>query len=153
MNPVPGHARNSGGGTGGPKTGGAKTMNVLQIVLFALVGAFLVALLRDIAPTVGFALTLMVAATLFLVALSKVAGILAPVERLASEADVNIVFFATVVKIIGIAYVAEFGAGIARDAGVEAVAGKIELVGKLFIVALAVPILSAVVDTVTRLLP
>lgn len=128
-------------------------MNILQIVLFAIVGAFLIALLRDIAPTVGFALTLLVAAALFFVALSKVTGILAPIERLASEADVNIVFFATVVKIIGIAYVAEFGAEIARDAGVDAVASKIELVGKLFIVVLAVPILSAVVDTVTHLLP
>ena len=128
-------------------------MTMLQIVLFALAGAFLIAVLREWAPQAGFLATLLLAAVLFLFALQKLTGVLAPIERLASEANVNVLFFATIVKIIGIAYIAEFGAEIARDAGVGSVAGKIELVGKLFIVALAVPILTAVVDTVGHLLP
>jgi stage III sporulation protein AD len=76
-----------------------------------------------------------------------------PLERLAAQADVNVLFFATVLKVIGIAYIAEFGAQIARDAGVGTVAGKIELFGKLSIIVLAIPIVTAVVDTVQHLLP
>ncbi len=128
-------------------------MSILQVVSFALVGAFLVAIIRQAAPQTAFLLSLLVAAVLFALGLQKVTGILAPIARMASEADVNTLFFATVIKIIGIAYIAEFGAQIARDAGVESIAGKVELVGKLFIVVLAIPILTAVVDTVSHLLP
>jgi len=128
-------------------------MNILQIVLFGIVGALLLTSVRELAPQVSFLLTLLISAVLFLIALQRVAGILVPIERLAALADVNVLFFATIIKIIGIAYIAEFGAEIARDAGVGSIAGKIELVGKLAILVLAVPIVTAVVETVTHLLP
>ncbi len=128
-------------------------MDILQIVLFATVGALLIMAIREMAPQVSFLLSLTIAVILFLIALQKVTGVLVPIEKLAALADVNILFFATIVKIIGIAYVVEFGAQIARDAGVTSIASKIELVGKLFIIILAVPIITAVVDTVQHLLP
>ncbi|PWI58793.1 stage III sporulation protein AD [Sulfoacidibacillus thermotolerans] len=128
-------------------------MSILQIVLFGLVGALLITSIREMAPQIAFWITLIVSVFLFLIALQKLTGLLAPIEKLAELANVNVLFFATIVKIIGIAYIAEFGAEIARDAGVSAIAGKIELVGKLAILVLAVPIVTAVVQTVTHLLP
>lgn len=128
-------------------------MSVLQTVLFAVVAAMLVMVIREFAPQFSFYLTLLVVAVLFLFVLQKVTGLLVPIERLAELANVNVVFFATVLKIVGIAYVAEFGAQIARDAGVASIAGKIELFGKLAIMVLAVPIITAVVETMVHLLP
>jgi stage III sporulation protein AD len=121
--------------------------------MFAVVAAMLVMAIREMAPQVSFYLSLFVAAILFLAVMQRVIGLLVPIERLAEAANVNVVFFATVLKIIGIAYVAEFAAQIARDAGVVSIAGKIELLGKLSIIVLAVPIITAVVDTMTHLLP
>ncbi len=56
-------------------------------------------------------------------------------------------------KIIGIAYVAEFGAQIVRDAGQESIASKIELAGKIFILVLAIPIINVIIETLLGLLP
>ena len=39
------------------------------------------------------------------------------IERVASEAKVSNVYVETLLKIIGIAYIAEFGAQITKDAG------------------------------------
>ena len=128
-------------------------MNLFQTIMFAVVAAMLVMAIREMAPQVSFYLSLFVAAILFLAVMQRVIGLLVPIERLAETANVNVVFFATVLKIIGIAYVAEFAAQIARDAGVVSIAGKIELLGKLSIIVLAVPIITAVVDTMTHLLP
>ncbi len=128
-------------------------MNLFQTIMFAVVAAMLVMAIREMAPQVSFYLSLFVAAILFLAVMQRVIGLLVPIERLAEAANVNVVFFATVLKIIGIAYVAEFAAQIARDAGVVSIAGKIELLGKLSIIVLAVPIITAVVDTMTHLLP
>jgi len=128
-------------------------MTITHIVLFGVVGAMLIMTIREVAPQVSFLLTLVVAVALFAVAIGRLAGILVPIERLAQEADVNTLFFSTVVKIIGIAYLVEFGAQVARDAGAGSIAAKLELVGKLFILVLALPIMTAVVDAVAHLLP
>ena len=50
----------------------------------------------------------------------------------------------TLLKIIGIAYIAEFGAQITKDAGQGAIASKIELAGKILILVMAIPILTVV---------
>lgn len=128
-------------------------MTIAHIVLFAVVGALLIMAIREMAPQVSFILTLVVAVTLFVIALQRLTGVLVPIEKLAAEADVNTLFFSTVIKIIGIAYLVEFGAQIARDAGVHSIAAKLELTGKLFILVLAIPIMTAVVDAVSHLLP
>ncbi|MCY0901747.1 MAG: stage III sporulation protein AD [Firmicutes bacterium] len=128
-------------------------MTITHIVLFGVVGAMLIMTIREVAPQVSFLLTLVVAVALFAVAITRLTGVLVPIERLAQEADVDTLFFATVVKIIGIAYLVEFGAQVARDAGAGSIAAKLELVGKLFILVLAMPIMSAVVDAVAHLLP
>lgn len=56
----------------------------------------------------------------------------------------------TILKIIGIAYIAELGANLTKDAGLSSVAAKIELAGKIFILLLAIPIISAVAEAILR---
>jgi stage III sporulation protein AD len=60
------------------------------------------------------------------------------------------VYFTTVLKVVGIAYLAGFGAEICRDAGESATAGKLELAGKVIILITALPVLIAVLETITR---
>ncbi len=74
-------------------------------------------------------------------------------KKLASDANINLVYVETILKIIGIAYIAEFGAQITRDAGQSAIAAKIELAGKIIIITIAIPILKVIIETVLRLLP
>jgi stage III sporulation protein AD len=73
--------------------------------------------------------------------------------ELAAKSNVDMIFLQTILKIIGIAYIAEFGAQIVRDAGQEAIASKIELAGKILIMVLAIPIITVIVETVLNLLP
>lgn len=74
-------------------------------------------------------------------------------ERLATNANLNMVYVETILKIIGIAYIAEFGAQITRDAGQGAIAAKIELAGKVLILVMAIPILTVLIETIISLLP
>ncbi len=62
-------------------------------------------------------------------------------------------YLETILKIIGIAYITELGANVTRDAGLNSIAGKIELAGKIFILLLAIPIISAVVEVILNFLP
>lgn len=75
------------------------------------------------------------------------------VEKIATNANVNTVYIETILKIIGIAYIAEFAVQITKDAGQGSIASKIELAGKIIILAMAVPILTVLVETILKLIP
>ena len=53
---------------------------------------------------------------------------------------------------IGITYVAEFSSGICKDAGYQTIAVQIEIFGKLMILVLSMPILTALLDTIREFL-
>ncbi len=75
------------------------------------------------------------------------------VERIAANANVNLIYVETILKIIGIAYIAEFGAQITKDAGQGAIASKIELGGKILILTMAIPILTVIIETILSMIP
>ncbi|GAF13664.1 stage III sporulation protein AD [Bacillus sp. JCM 19046] len=98
-------------------------------------------------------MTMFVGAFIFLFLIDEIAQMIALISELAENANIHIVYLQTILKIIGIAYIAEFGAQIAKDAGQGAIASKIELAGKIFILVLAIPIIKAVIEMIIALLP
>ncbi|MBA9027391.1 stage III sporulation protein AD [Peribacillus huizhouensis] len=90
---------------------------------------------------------------IFLVLVDKIYEIIAMLEKLAVNANVNMVYLETILKIIGIAYIAEFAAQITKDAGQGSIASKIELSGKILILAMAIPILTVIIETIIQLIP
>ena len=52
------------------------------------------------------------------------------------------VYFTAVMKVVGVAYITQFGAEILRDGGEGAIALKVELAGKVFILGLTLPIVT-----------
>lgn len=127
-------------------------MSVLALVGFALIAVVALVVLRPVRPEIAALLSLAAAALIFAALLPKIAQILALLEDLAGRGGVDNAYLAAVLRIVGVAYIAEFGAQIARDAGEGAIAAKVELGGKVLILALAVPILLSILQLILRLL-
>lgn len=98
-------------------------------------------------------LVVFVGCVIFLFLIDQIYEIIRMLEKIALNASVNMVYVETILKIIGIAYIAEFGAQITKDAGQGAIASKIELGGKILILAMAIPILTVIIETVISLIP
>ncbi|MBO9605629.1 MAG: stage III sporulation protein AD [Paenibacillaceae bacterium] len=128
-------------------------MEIIQVVGLGLLAAVLALIVKEQKPVFAFLLAAFTGIVIFLFLLGKMASVLEVLEDLAIHAKVDPVFLKTVLKIIGIAYIAEFGAQIVRDAGQDAIAGKIELAGKILIMVMAIPIIKVVVETVINLMP
>lgn len=126
---------------------------MLQIVSIGLIATFLVVLLKEHKSSVAFLLTVFVGCVIFLFLIDQISAILRMLQKIASDTNVNMVYFETILKIIGIAYIAEFASQISKDAGQGAIASKIELGGKILILAMAIPILTAIIETVIGLIP
>ena len=56
-------------------------------------------------------------------------------------------------RIVGITYLAEFAADLCRDAGFSAVAGQVELAGKLTIMAVSLPVIIGLLEALEGFLP
>lgn len=90
---------------------------------------------------------------IFLFLVDQIYEIIQMLQKIAVNAHVNLIYVETILKIIGIAYIAEFAAQITKDAGQGAIASKIELGGKILILAMAIPILTVMIETIIQLIP
>lgn len=113
----------------------------------------MVLVIQDQKPAFAFMLTVFVGAMIFIYLIGQIQQVLIMMQRLAMNAHLNMVYVETILKIIGIAYIAEFGAQITKDAGQGSLASKIELAGKVLILVLAIPIMTAIIKTVIGLIP
>ena len=84
---------------------------------------------------------------IFFYGVSKLESILETVRQLQSYIKLNPIYLTTLMKMVGITYVAEFASGICKDAGFGALGGQIEIFGKLSILAVSMPILLALMET------
>jgi stage III sporulation protein AD len=126
---------------------------MLQITGVALIGAFLAMIIKEQKPNLAFLLVVFVGSSIFLFLVDKIYEIIQMIQQLATNANVNMVYLSTVLKIIGIAYIAEFTSQITKDAGMGAIASKIELAGKILILTMAIPILSVIIESVIQMIP
>lgn len=128
-------------------------MDIIQIVGLGIVTTFLALILNQQKSSYTMLLVVFVSSVIFLMLLEQISNILEMVTSLAKQANVNMIYIDTLLKIIGIAYIAEFGAQITKDAGQGSLASKIELGGKILIMAMAIPILTVVIETIIGFLP
>lgn len=109
--------------------------------------------MRPRAPQFAMMVGLLAGIILLLTVVKNIEPVIRTLSDMANAAKVDHGFLSTVLKIIGIAYIVEFAAQVARDAQEGALAGKIELAGKVGIVVLALPIITDVVQSLVHLLP
>ncbi|MFV8827958.1 stage III sporulation protein AD [Alkalihalobacterium sp. APHAB7] len=129
------------------------TIEIIQIVGLGLITTFLALVVKEQKPTFAFLLTVFVGILIFLFIIDEIVKVVTMLEDIAKSANINMVYVQTILKIIGIAYIAEFGAQIAKDAGQAAIASKIELAGKILILVMAIPILTSIIEMIISLIP
>jgi stage III sporulation protein AD len=128
-------------------------MEIIQIVGLGLIATVLILVVREQKPMFAFLLAAFTGLFIFLYIIGRIDAVISMLEQLAEKTGIPSIYLRTILKIIGIAYIAEFGAQIVRDAGQEGIASKIEFAGKVLILVMAVPIIHVIVETVLGLMP
>ena len=101
-----------------------------------------------------YSLYISIAACILILVLgiSKLEVILDATRKLQEYIQLNKSYVGILIKIIGITYVTEISASLCKDTGYQAVGEQIELVGKLTILAISMPIMLAILDTINSFL-
>ena len=127
-------------------------MEVMRIVGIGLIGAIVSILLRNSKPEFSMLIPVVVSFTVLACAMPYLIRITEELSRMASSAGINSSYMRIVIKVIGISYLVCITAELCKDAGENAIAAKIELGGKLIILAMAIPIINSLLNLVKEII-
>lgn len=117
-------------------------MDIFKIIGVGLAGGILSVTIKQYKKEYAVLVGLVtVTAILFLTA-DTLLDVVGQISLLTEKSGVDARYFTAVIKVTGVAYITQFGAEILRDGGEGAVALKVELAGKIFILGLTMPIIT-----------
>lgn len=122
-------------------------MTVVTISIIGLAAVLLAVQLKGVKSEFGIYMVVCAGFLIFFYGMGKLETILETMEKVQSYIKINTVYLGTLMKMVGITYVAEFASGICKDAGYGSVGTQIEIFGKLSILAVSMPILPALMET------
>ena len=127
-------------------------MDILKIAVLGIVGTLLGIMLKEQKKEYELFATLGVSLCIFYFIMSKLQMVVSVINRMQDYVELDTQYIAILVKMIGITYVSEFSANLCKDAGYQAVAGQIEMFGKLSILVISMPVILVLLETVGEFL-
>ena len=127
-------------------------MSVLTIGILGIAGALLAVELKGLKGEYGIYLVAAVGLVIFFYGITKLKTVIETIRQVQSYIRLNRMYLEVLLKMIGSTYIAEFSSGICKDAGYGSLGSQIEIFGKLSVLAVSMPILLALLDTVQQFL-
>lgn len=128
-------------------------MDILKIVGVGIVATTLSVVLKQQKPEFAIQVSIVTGLVILSFVIEELSYVIKVLEDLSRRADLDSLYFSTVVKVVGIAYIAEFGSQVSKDAGESSIASKIELGAKIIIMMMSIPILMAILDLIIKIIP
>ncbi|HWT27861.1 MAG TPA: SpoIIIAC/SpoIIIAD family protein [Mobilitalea sp.] len=125
---------------------------MLQVAAIGIIAIMLAIIFKKTKEEMSLFISIAACILILLWGISKIEVILDAVNELQGYIKINKAYVGILIKIIGITYVTEFSSSLCKDSGYQAIAEQIELVGKLTILAISMPIMLALLDTINNFL-
>lgn len=125
---------------------------LVKVAFLGMAGVLLAVQFKGQKPEYGIYIGLAISILIFGYSMRQVGIVTAQFGKLRSYLGGAESYLTILLKVIGITYICEFSAGICKDAGYQAVAGQIEVLGKLSVMFAGLPILFAVIDQIQNFL-
>ena len=122
-------------------------MTIIQAAVLVITAVALAVQLKPLRQEYSVYLILAAGLVIGFLSISRLELILDTVRAIGSQIRVKNIYLGTLLKMVGITYIAEFASGICRDAGFSALGTQVEMFGKLSILAVSAPVLQALLET------
>lgn len=121
---------------------------MIRIILAGAAAAIFALWIRPLKPEYGTFLSLGAMLLLFGAAVSQLDSILSLIRDLADATGLDSVYFKILLKIMGLAWISQLASDICKDAGCGSISRQIDIYGKLLILSVSLPVVTALVDTI-----
>lgn len=127
-------------------------MEIIRISVVGIAGVFLAILLKQVRPEYSLYITMAAGVAILFYSAGKLSYLLSSLRKIQQYVPVDAAYMTILLKMIGITYIGQFCAEICKDAGYSAVAGQIEIFGRLAVLAVSMPVLTALLETIHEFL-
>ena len=128
-------------------------MDITKIIGVGLIALIIIMILKQYKPEFVIYTELIAGVIILSMCFDKITAVINLILDYANKIEVSKKFVIVLLKITGIAILAEFGSSICRDAGESSIATKIDIGSKVMIVTTSIPIISSLLDIILKVLP
>ena len=127
--------------------------DVIRIVGIGLISLILIIIIKQYRPEFALYISIIAGVLILFLALDKITSIINLLNSISEKSGVNNSFLQILIKMTGIAFLAEFAISICKDSGENAIASKVELGSKAIIISMSIPIIYNLLEVILKLLP
>ncbi len=128
-------------------------MDIVKIIGVGLIALIIIIILKQYKPEFTIYVSIIAGVIILGLVMDKLTGVVSLLTNIANKTGAGSGFLKILLKITGIAILTEFAVSICKDSGEAAIASKIELGGKIIIVSISIPIITALLELVVSILP
>ena len=125
-------------------------MDIIKIIGIGLIAVIIVIILKQYKPIY---VSICAGVIILGLVMTRLSGIIELLTELSNKVSDTNGFLTVLIKITGIAFLTEFAVSICKDSGESAIASKVDLGGKVIIISMSIPIISALLETIVHVLP
>lgn len=123
-------------------------MGIVRIALAGVLGTLLAVQFKNGKSEYGIYISIVLSIFIFMHILGKMEIIVEVFLRVGNQIKIKSVYILALLKMIGVAYIAQFASSVCKDAGFQTIAQQIDIFAKLTILVLSMPVLVTLLETI-----
>lgn len=127
-------------------------MEIIKIIGVGLTALVIIIIIKQYKPEFTIYVSLIAGVIILFMIMDKLSAIVNLLTSFTKKASINSEFLIILLKITGITILTEFAVSVCKDSGETAIANKIDLGGKIIIVSMSIPIISALLELIIKIL-
>ena len=128
-------------------------MDIIKIIGVGLIALIIIIIVKQYRPEFTMYVSVEAGIIILLLVMDKLSAIINLLTNLANRTSINNEFIFLLIKITGIAILTEFASSVCKDSGETAIASKVDMGGKIIIIAMSIPIIASLLETILKVLP
>lgn len=128
-------------------------MEIIKVIGVALVSLVIIIIIKQYKPEFALYVSLVAGIIILSMAFTTISEIVDFIKSYADKASISNKFVLILLKITGIAILAEFATSICKDAGETAIASKLDIASKVIIISASIPIITSLLEVILKVLP
>ena len=130
-----------------------KILDIVKIIGVGLIALVIIIILKQYKPEFSVYVSIIAGIVILFMVMGKLTSIIDILSNLSNKTTAGNEFLKILLKITGIAILTEFAVSICKDSGESAIASKIDLGGKIIIISISIPIITALLELIISILP
>lgn len=127
-------------------------MSLAGIMFFGIASALLAVLLGQVRGEYSIYIIMAAGIFLFIFVLSEMSVVISAINQIKSYIHFEDAYINILIKIVGISYLTQFSADICRDCGYHSLANQLQIFGKISVLAVSMPVVLSLLETINQVL-